>query len=170
MDRHAGRAIRESSASDEFLESNDAISKLNDLLKRSPDSEINLNRVSDLLPFFTETKSRMARNQSFHQGAEGVSIISLPKAHRSANESELVRYGLEPLLISGMLSEDEAKTIASRLGCDFTRSASAADRFEKRIKSESGRTYRVFTNCAYGGVRSLNVAVANGELLAKEKR
>jgi hypothetical protein len=108
--------------------------------QQNPEATWSENRIADFLPFMRKVMPRIAVNQSFL----GLSIISLEG--RLANEEEIVRYGLEPLLAAGILTEGEAKRIVDwYLKTEPTHDPGGRPHFRKEFEID-GTRYRFATD------------------------
>ena len=80
----------------------EVIARLELKLKQDPDATWNENRLADILPF---VKAVPGLRIGMEQSLFGLSIISLPLGY--SNESELVRYGLEPLIDAQLITQED---------------------------------------------------------------
>ncbi len=112
----------------------------------------NENRIGQLLPFVREVQPRIGVNQSLF----GLSIISLEG--RPEDESEVVMYGLEPLIAAGVLDEVEAAQVVAWYERTDPSSNSGSVRAFGKEFDLGGTKYRLITD-AYGGHRDLNLQV-----------
>lgn len=121
-------------------------------IQKNPDVQWNYNRVKDLLPFIKKVMPRMGRNQSLL----GFSIISLDG--KLKNEREVVKYGLEPLLIANIITKKEAEKIINwYLKTQPTWDSGGVGHFQKEFKIEDIK-YRLITD-SYRNCRDLNLQI-----------
>jgi hypothetical protein len=108
--------------------------------QQNPDADWNDNRIADFLPFMRKAMPRIATNQSMF----GLSIISLEGY--LANEEEIVRYGLQPILAAGILTEGEAdQIVAWYLRTKPTQDSGGLPHFRKEFEID-GTRYRLMTD------------------------
>jgi hypothetical protein len=121
-------------------------------VQNNPDVEWNSNRIRSLLPFLKKVMPRIGRNQSLF----GLSIISLDG--KTQNEREIVQYGLEPLLTTRILTQEEAERVISwYLQTQPTWDSGGVGHFQKEFEVEGVR-YKLITN-SYRNCRDLNLQV-----------
>jgi hypothetical protein len=108
--------------------------------QQNPDANWRDNRIVDLLPFMRKVMPRIATTQSLF----GLSIVSLEK--RLANEEEVVRYGLQPILAAGILTEGEVGQIVDwYLRTRPTQDSGGHPHFKKEFEVD-GTRYRLMTD------------------------
>lgn len=120
-------------------------------IKENPEAEWGSNKMQKLLPFIRKTLPRIGKNQSLF----GLSIISLES--KFEKEDEVVRYGLEPLLKSGILTDSECEEIVlwySHMEPTWN-SGGVAGVFQKSFEVE-GVSYKLITD-SYRNCRDLNL-------------
>ncbi|KPJ56867.1 hypothetical protein AMJ49_03580 [Parcubacteria bacterium DG_74_2] len=122
--------------------------------KENPDAEWSCNKINEILPFIKKVMPRIGRNQSLF----GLSIISL--LGKPKNEGEIIRYGLEPLLKAGVLTEEEMNKIIEWFQkTKPTWNSGGAGDFTKEFEIE-GKKYRLITD-SYRNYRDLNLQVVH---------
>jgi len=130
----------------------EVVEKWEKAVQANPDAEWNSNRVRSILPFVKKVMPRIGRNQSLF----GLSIISLDG--KAKDERELVQYGLEPLLVGGILTEEEVKQIVGWfLNTQPTWDSGGAGHFQKEFEID-GMKYRLISD-SYRNCRDLNLQV-----------
>ncbi len=164
MIRYATESRRDSRVSDEFFDNENIVRLWNYALKQNADQMLNYSRIADLLPFVVETGARISKpqfkpnGQPYSNETAGVSIISLTGIYGTKEET-LVRYGLEPLLGSGILMAKEAELIVDWYSkVSFIGATNNVNGFDKEVEL-NGITYRLFTDCTPSGSRNFNLAV-----------
>lgn len=121
-------------------------------IEKNPDVEWNYNRVKDLLPFVRKVMPRIGQGQSLL----GFSIICLNG--KCKNEKEVVEYGLEPLLLANIITEEEAARITNwYLQTQPTWDSGGAGRFQKEFEIEDIK-YRLITDSCRN-CRDLNLQI-----------
>jgi hypothetical protein len=99
--------LKRNALKDNYLEvTRDTIAKWENAVKRDPKANWCYNIISEILPFAKEVMPRVARIQI----PGGLSIISLEGNHKE-NEEEIVKYGLEPLVKSGIFTQGDVETV-----------------------------------------------------------
>jgi hypothetical protein len=120
-------------------------------LKENPQADFNGLWISRLLPFLKKALPRIGKGQSLF----GLSLICLDR--KLANETSVVRYGLEPLLSAGILTAEEVEEIVDWYKANNPEwdSGSTVGRFEKEFVVD-GQRYRLYTD-SYRNCRDLNL-------------
>jgi len=85
----------------------ETVQKWEKAMPENPDAEWNYNKIREILPFVKKVMPRIGQSQSLF----GLSIISLASKCEAKEEQRIVRYGLEPLLKSGVLAEEDVEEI-----------------------------------------------------------
>lgn len=120
--------------------------------QKNPDVEWSYSRVKDLLPFVKKVMPRIGQNQSLF----GFSIICLNGKFKG--EKEVVEYGLEPLLVANIITEEEATRITNwYLQTQPTWDSGEAGRFQKEFEIENIK-YRLITDSCRN-CRDLNLQI-----------
>lgn len=120
--------------------------------KDDPKAEWNYNNILELLPFMRKAMPRIGNNQSMF----GLSLISLKGEYKDAELERTVRYGLEPLVGSGIVTrEDGEAAVAWFLSTKPGWDSNNRTRFEKRFEID-GQKYKLMTDC-YRNCRDLNL-------------
>jgi len=108
--------------------------------RQNPNADWHGNRITDFLPFMRKAMPRIATNQSML----GLSIISVEG--KLVNEEEIIRYGLQPILAAGILTEGEAGQIVDwYFRTRPTQNSGGYPHFKKEFEVD-GTRYRLMTD------------------------
>ena len=110
--------------------------------------------ISKVLPFIRKAMPRIGKNQSMF----GLSIISIEGAYSAEEDERIVRYGLEPLVKSGILNEGDVKDIVAWYqSTKPSWDSGSGERYEKKFGID-GQKYRLVTD-SYRNCRDLNLQI-----------
>lgn len=128
------------------------VRSLEEAVQENPEAEWHYNRVKDILPFVKIVMPRIAQIQSLL----GFSIICLDGKFKG--EEEVVKYGLEPLLVANILTKKESEQIINwYLQRKPTWDSEWGKYFRKEFEIE-GIKYRLITDSCRN-CRDLNLQV-----------
>lgn len=129
----------------------DVIDRWKQAVVANPHAQWNGLRIGPLIPFAELVKPRIGVDQSLI----AFSIISLEG--QVPDEARVVAYGLEPLIATGVLTQEEADRFAGWFTITDPSSGSGFGEFQK-VFTIGEITYRLSTD-NYGGSRDLNLQV-----------
>jgi len=141
----------------------DLIAKLEQAVEKNPDVGFADKPLKPFLPFLREVMPRVARTQSLF----GLSLISLD--FKPADEESVVKYALEPLLKTGILTEDDQREIVAWFKLSQPRwepDPSKHYMFSKVVEV-GGQKYTIVTD-NYRDFRDLNVLEGDSDMSTRE--